>query len=178
MKKTVIRTVTLCVLFLTSSAEAFEIRTGLMSLSGVEGQYSNPPKYLHDSNNVLFEIGGYTNNDHEGFSFGWRVGGSYALKDGNNYRSSSAETGLSIGYTLVRDLDIKGELGLGWNTVSDRYTALSTYIGLGVDYAIGGHYIFGVAVRKFNGFADTDSPASNGYVYAPVAGILNIGYRF
>ena len=181
MNKTVIKTVMLSVLLLVSSAEAFEIRTGLISLSGVEGQYTysdSSTHYLHDSNNVLLEIGGYTNNDHEGFSFGWRVGGNYALKDGNNYRGSSVETGISIGYTLLKDLDIKGEFGLGWNTVSDRYSALTTYVGLGVDYAIVGHYIFGVAVRKFNDFANRDAPASDSYIYAPVASILNIGYRF
>ena len=178
MKK-MIKISALGILLATANLNAFEIRTGVMSIDGAAGQYSsNPDKRLYDSKNVLLEIGHYKNSDHEGFGFGWRLGGSYAVSNDYWYQGSTAEWGFAIGYSLIRDLDLKGEFGLGFNAVSKSYAALTTYFGVGLDYAIAGHYIVGVSVKKYIGFADTDSPSSNGYTYAPVATSLYLGYRF
>ncbi len=182
--KSITKTVIALSLFATVNAEAFEIRTGVMSLSGVDGGYSHTDTEgtetfeTFDSTNVLLEIGHYKNTDKEGFGFGWRLGGSYALDTDEWYNGSTAEFGFSIGYSLIRDLDLKGEFGLGLNFLNKHNATLAAYAGIGLDYAIAEHYLVGASVRKFSGFANTHSPAADNYDYAPTAASLYIGYRF
>jgi len=170
---------------LTGSAHAFEMRTGALMFSGAGGGYSYTDSSGHtdyydskDSTNLILEIGHYKNSDKKGFGFGWRLGGSYPLDTDEWYEGATAEWGFAIGYTIIEDLDIKGEFGLGLNFINQQNMTVTAYGGIGLDYAIMGHYIVGASLKKYQGLTNSHRPATDDYDYAPTATTIYLGYRF
>ena len=172
----------IAILFLVNlNLSAFEIVTGLKTFSGAGGGYTNTsgtyfPSY--DTSNLLLQIGHYKNSDKEGWGFGWHLGGSYAYDESKWYYGSNFEFGMAIGYTLLKDLNLKGEFGLGLNFINVNNATIAPYVGAAIDYAIVEHYLVGLSFRKYKGIADTNKPSSDSYDYSPTATTVYLGYRF
>lgn len=109
------------------------------------------------TNNIGLEIGHYKNTDKQGFGFGWHIGvsvpTSFDFEEGG-----TIELGIAPGYTIVKNLTAKIELGLGsrkgWavnydfsGTTSGAEDFLGIYYGLSAEYVVADHLVLGAAAK-------------------------------
>ncbi len=156
------------------SVEAFDILASYTPM--------NEQTYKSATNNVGLEIGHYKNSNKEGFGFGWRLAATKPT-DAAWLDGGTAEVGIAPGYTIVENLDIMLEFGLGLHSYNSYDVAFGGYAGLGVSYAAFNHLYLGVVARNWlmNATVQTVEDSSGNDTkesYSDLRTTAYIGYRF
>ena len=176
MKSTLLRFTGLILssLITSNSLNAFDI---LVSYTPM-----NEQTYKTATDNVGLEIGHYKNTNKEGFGFGWRLAATTPL-EGKWLDGGTAEVGIAPGYTLVENLDLMIEVGLGLHSYNSYDVAFGGYIGAGLSYAAFDHLYLGVSARNWimNATVQTVEDAQGNDMkesYSDLRGTAYLGYRF
>jgi len=173
LKKNAITTVSL-LLAISSNAFGGDILLSYTPMNKID--------YVAQTNNIGLEIGHYKNRDKQGFGFGWRLAVTKPT-DQAWFDGGTGEVGVAPGYTIIEDLDVKVEAGVGLHSYNSVDVAFGGYVGGEVTYAAWGHMVLGVAVRQWfmNAQVKTVEDVNGNdlqYSYNDLRTTAYLGYRF
>lgn len=159
---------------LATGAKAFDVRLSYTPMNELDNAVQ--------TDNVGLEIGHYKNRDKQGFGFGWRLAVTTPTEEGWT-DGGTAEVGIAPGYSIIENLDVKLELGVGLHSYNDYDVAFGAYYGAGIDYAAWDHLVLGLALRQWQMNAQVQTVEDeNGddlsYRYSDLRTTAYIGYRF
>jgi len=138
--------------------------------------------YTKQKDNIGLELGHYINKDKQGFGLGWRAAVTTPIQD-DWLNGGTAEGGIAPGYTLLPELNLKAEFGIGMTSYNSYEVGIGAYVGAGLDYVLFKHMVLGIAVRNWFMNAKVKQMVG-GYEedvtvsYSDMRSTAYIGYRF